>query len=58
VPSLAQLFRVFARAKPDSPPQDYPPEVWPLWFSAHAFSHTRKFTSLFLIGVLLDTLFH
>lgn len=56
--SLPQLLRVFARAKPDSPPPDYPPEVWPLWFSAHAFSHTRKFTSLFLVGMLLDTLLY
>lgn len=56
LPAVPTLFRVFAQAKPDSAPANYPAEVWPLWFSAHAFSHTRKFTSLFLIGVLLDTL--
>lgn len=58
LPSLPGLFRVFGVAKPDSPPPGYPPEVWPLWFSAHAFRHTRRFTCLYLMGVLLDTLFH
>ena len=56
VPSLPGLFRVFGQAKPDAAPANYPGEVWPLWFSAHAFDHTRKFTSLFLMGVVLDTL--
>jgi 1,4-dihydroxy-2-naphthoate polyprenyltransferase len=58
LPLLPRLFRTFGRAKPDSPPADYPGDIWPLWFSAHAFNHTRRFTSLFLVGVLLDTLFH
>jgi 1,4-dihydroxy-2-naphthoate octaprenyltransferase len=56
LPALPRLLRVFRQAKPDSPPADYPHEVWPLWFSAHAFSHTRRFTSLFLVAVVLDTL--
>ncbi len=58
LPSLPRLVNVFGHRKPDSPPTSYPPDVWPLWFSAHAFGHTRKFTSLFLLGVLLDTLLH
>jgi 1,4-dihydroxy-2-naphthoate octaprenyltransferase len=56
LPMLPRLLRVFEQSKPDLPPADYPPEVWPLWFSAHAFSHTRRFTSLFLAAVVLDTL--
>ena len=55
LPDLPRLFRVFAQPKPQSPPADYPGNVWPLWFSAHAFRHTRRFTSLFLLGVVLDT---
>lgn len=54
--ALPRLFRVFSAPKPDSMPDDYPPSVWPLWFSAHAFRHTRHFTSAFLAGVILDTL--
>jgi 1,4-dihydroxy-2-naphthoate octaprenyltransferase len=56
LPLLPKLIAVFQHTKPNSAPIDYPSEVWPLWFSAHAFRHTRRFTTLFLIGVVLDTL--
>ena len=56
LPNLPELFRVYQQPKPTDKPGDYPEEVWPLWFSAHAFRHTRRFTSLFLVGVVLDTL--
>jgi 1,4-dihydroxy-2-naphthoate octaprenyltransferase len=56
LPRLPALFSVFNRPKPHTPPDRYPAEVWPLWFSAQAFRHTRQFTSLFLLGVVLDTL--
>jgi 1,4-dihydroxy-2-naphthoate octaprenyltransferase len=56
LPMLPALYKVYQQAKPDTPPDNYPPEVWPLWFSAYAFRHTRRFTSLFLFGVILDTL--
>jgi len=55
LPELPRLLRVFRQSKPSVPPDSYPGNVWPLWFSAHAFRHTRRFTSLFLIGVVLDT---
>ena len=58
LPILPGLIRVFQAEKPNSPPPDYPGEVWPLWFSAHAFRHTRRFTSLFLLGLVLDTLLY
>ena len=56
LPKLPDLFKVYQHPKPGSRPEKYPEEVWPLWFSAHAFRHTRRFTSLFLVGVVLDTL--
>jgi 1,4-dihydroxy-2-naphthoate octaprenyltransferase len=56
LPKLPGLFSVFSRPKPAEKPDNYPPEVWPLWFSAQAFRHTRQFTSLFLLGVVVDTL--
>jgi 1,4-dihydroxy-2-naphthoate octaprenyltransferase len=56
LPRLPALFGVFGKPKPGAPPRDYPADVWPLWFSAQAFRHTRHFTSLFLLGVILDTL--
>lgn len=53
---LPALFAAFAASKPTTRPARYPAGVWPLWFSAQAFRHTRYFTSLFLLGVVLDTL--
>lgn len=55
IPGLARLWRVFGAPKPAARPSTYPADIWPLWFSAHAFRHTRRFTSLLLIGVLADT---
>ena len=56
LPELPRLLTVFRQPKPADPPAHYPDGVWPLWFSAYAFRHTRRFTSLFLVGVILDTL--
>ena len=56
LPALRPLFRIYSQAKPDVAPHEYPQGIWPLWFSAYAFRHTRQFTSLFLLGVILDTL--
>ncbi len=58
LPQLPALLRVFRAPKPASPPADYVEGIWPLWFSAHAFGHTRHFTVLFLLGLAADTLLH
>jgi 1,4-dihydroxy-2-naphthoate octaprenyltransferase len=55
---LPRLIRVFAAPKPAARPKDYPEAAWPLWFSAHAFAHTRWFTVLFLLGLLAETALH
>jgi 1,4-dihydroxy-2-naphthoate octaprenyltransferase len=47
---------VFGKERPESPPADYPPEVWPLWYAPFAFVHTRTFGGLFLLGMVLDAL--
>ena len=52
-----QLFialAVLAKPKPDGPPKDYP--AWPIWFSGFAFYHNRRFTILFMLGLLVDSL--
>jgi 1,4-dihydroxy-2-naphthoate octaprenyltransferase len=58
LPQLPALLRVFGSPKPASAPANYPPDIWPLWFSAYAFDNTRRFTSMFLAGVVLDSVFH
>jgi 1,4-dihydroxy-2-naphthoate octaprenyltransferase len=56
LPVMHGVMAIYRDPKPESRPHGYPGAVWPLWFSAHAFRHTRRFTSLFLVGVIVDTL--
>lgn len=52
LPVLVRLLRAFRVPKPAAAPEGYPAQIWPLWFSAIAFDHTRKFTSLFIAALL------
>jgi 1,4-dihydroxy-2-naphthoate octaprenyltransferase len=51
-----RALRVYLRPRPAGPPPEYPPNIWPLWYSALAFQHTRRFGSLFLLGLAADVL--
>ena len=53
---LPDINRAFGAPRPATRPDRYPQQIWPLWFSAQAFRHTRRFTSFLLLGVTLDTL--
>jgi 1,4-dihydroxy-2-naphthoate octaprenyltransferase len=52
LPVLVRLLRAFRVSKPAAAPEGYPVQIWPLWFSAIAFDHTRKFTTLFIAALL------
>lgn len=56
LPLLQRLAEVYKHNKPAEAPHDYPAKAWPLWYAAYAFAHTRRFTVLFLLGVIFDTL--
>lgn len=62
LPALVRLIRAYLAPSPSTCPADFPAEIWPLWFSAFAFDHTRKFSMLFLLGlaisILLPSAFH
>lgn len=49
-------LKVYRHPRPAAPPPEYPPNIWPLWYSAFAFQHTRRFGSLFLLGLTLDVI--
>ncbi len=51
-----RAVRAFAHPRPQAPPAEYPPNIWPLWFAAFAFQHTRRFGGLFLLGLTADVL--
>ncbi|MEM0953039.1 MAG: prenyltransferase [Pseudomonadota bacterium] len=56
VPTLWKVAQAFREEKPERRPADFPEQVWPLWFSAFAFDHTRKFTTLFVLALLVGQL--
>ena len=47
---LARVWPAFSRPKPDAPPDGFP--IWPLWFAALAFVHTRFTGALLVVGML------
>ncbi|HXQ23676.1 MAG TPA: prenyltransferase [Candidatus Acidoferrales bacterium] len=56
LPWYVRALRVYRQPRPAGPPPEYPPKIWPLWFAAFAFQHTRRFGSLFLLGLAADVL--
>jgi len=54
IPTLIEIWPILSNPKPDEKPEDYP-DVWPNYFVAAAFHHTRRFGGLFLLAVILDT---
>jgi 1,4-dihydroxy-2-naphthoate octaprenyltransferase len=49
IPTLAKVWGPFGRPKPATPPRAFP--VWPLWFAALAFVHTRRAGALLVVGL-------
>jgi 1,4-dihydroxy-2-naphthoate polyprenyltransferase len=56
LPWYVRGTRVYLQPRPPGPPPEYPPNIWPLWYSAFAFQHTRRFGALFLLGLAADVL--
>lgn len=57
--ALPRFFRVmlpmYRRARPETRPEDYRQESWPLWFVGSAFVYTRRFGLLYIAGLAADT---
>ena len=54
IPSAIRMIKIFLKARPAEPPAEFPEAVWPLWYVAFAFSHTRLFGGLFFAGLLIS----
>jgi 1,4-dihydroxy-2-naphthoate octaprenyltransferase len=52
---LFQILPMFRQPKPAEKPEGYP-DVWPNYFVASAFVHNRRFGSLFLLGLIIDSI--
>jgi len=48
---LVRVWAPFSNPKPASPPEGFP--IWPLWFAALAFVHTRLAGGLLVAGMLV-----
>jgi 1,4-dihydroxy-2-naphthoate octaprenyltransferase len=55
VPRLLTVMAQYRKPKPESPPENYP--VWPLWYVAAAFVHTRRAGGLLVLGLLIGAIF-
>ncbi|MDQ3892236.1 MAG: hypothetical protein M3274_04990 [Actinomycetota bacterium] len=42
---------VYRDTRPAGMPEEYRPDVWPLWFVAFDFLHNRRFGALFILGL-------
>jgi len=52
---LREVWATFQKPRPAAPPADYP--VWPLWYAAAAFVHTRRAGAALVVGMALGAVF-
>jgi 1,4-dihydroxy-2-naphthoate octaprenyltransferase len=55
LPRLVATLRVFRAPPPETAPEGYP--IWPLWYVAWAFLHTRRAGMLLIVGMIANALF-
>ena len=51
LPALRGVWKAFDAPRPERPPPLFP--VWPLWFAAIAFVHTRRAGALLVLGLVV-----
>jgi 1,4-dihydroxy-2-naphthoate polyprenyltransferase len=54
LPKLAKVWGPFSQPKPAEPPENFP--IWPLWFAALAFVHTRRAGGLLVLGLIVGVI--
>jgi 1,4-dihydroxy-2-naphthoate polyprenyltransferase len=55
LPLLRRALRALGRPRPERPPRAFP--VWPLWFAAFCFTHTRRAGALLVGGLAVAAIF-
>jgi len=56
IPRLVKVWPHLRKPPPDEPPADFP--VWPLWYAALAWLHTRQAGLLLVIGLAIGVALH
>lgn len=54
LPKLAAVWGPLSRPKPAEPPDGFP--IWPLWYAAFAFVHTRRAGGLLVLGLAIGAI--
>jgi len=54
LPTLIEIWPILSHHKPDEKPEEFP-DVWPNYFVAAAFHHTRRFGGWFFLAIIADT---
>jgi 1,4-dihydroxy-2-naphthoate octaprenyltransferase len=54
LPKLVTVWEPFSRPKPSEPPEGFP--IWPLWYAALAFVHTRRAGGLLVLGLVVGVI--
>ena len=55
LPLLHRAVKALRRPRPERPPRGFP--IWPLWFAAFAFTHTRRAGALLVAGLAVAAIF-
>jgi 1,4-dihydroxy-2-naphthoate octaprenyltransferase len=55
IPLLLRALKALRRPRPEQPPRGFP--VWPLWFAAFVFTHTRRAGALMVGGLTVAAAF-
>jgi len=56
LPYLISKGRPFLKKRPETRPDTYEAEAWPLYFVRYAFEYNKRFSLLFLLGIILHVL--
>jgi 1,4-dihydroxy-2-naphthoate polyprenyltransferase len=56
LPKFFKTFKIFLKSKPSEKPNSGDHVTWPLYFASYAFVYNRRFSILFLLGLLLTVL--
>jgi len=51
LPTLVKALKFLGQPKPDEPPANFP--IWPLWYAAIAFLHTRRAGVFLILGLVI-----
>jgi 1,4-dihydroxy-2-naphthoate polyprenyltransferase len=57
IPLLWTTIKIYIQKRPENKPENYDTNAWPLYLVRYAFVYNRKFSLLFLLGLILHVVF-